>query len=104
MLLKELVNEVNNRTFPNKWTDCRRNMTTEEMIIGLARGKVLCCDRRDAPELPYLETLQELGYIGSELQELDEQSSRLRFFWIKGEITVSLDDNGDPELIEKKAS
>jgi hypothetical protein len=99
--LSDLIRDVEHQTIPNSWTDCPRKITTEEMIIGLARGRVLYCDRRDAPELPYLETLQKLGYVGAELQELDEQSSRLRFFWVKGEVTVELVD-GIPELIERK--
>lgn len=88
--LDDLIQQVEQETVANQWSDCPRVMSLEEMIIGLARGKTLCVDRRDAPELPYLLTLQRLGYVNGDLKEIDEQSSVLKFRWTNRKVTAEL--------------
>lgn len=63
-------------------TECKRNMTREQMIEGLKSGKTLNVDRCDAPELPELWELEKQGLVTSKLKEIDEQSSVLKFRWI----------------------
>jgi len=62
-------------------SNCPRVMTRDEMIEGLKRGKTLAVDRRDAPELEDLLDLQAEGLVESELIEVDEQYSVLKFRW-----------------------
>lgn len=61
--------------------DCPRVMTKEQMIAGLKAGRVLCVDRKDAPELPELLQMQRDGLVESKLVIIDEQSSVLKFRW-----------------------
>lgn len=56
-------------------------MTREEIIAGLKAGRTLCCDRRDAPDLPIVMDLQNEGLVTTELVQLDEQSSVLKVRW-----------------------
>ncbi len=63
--------------------DCRRNFSREEMIAGLMAGRTLHVDRCDAPELDDLLALEREGRVTSQLIEIDEQSSVLKFRWVK---------------------
>jgi hypothetical protein len=54
-------------------------MTKEEAMAGLEAGRVLRCDRRDEPLLPWLLELSAKGIITNELVEVDEQYSYLEF-------------------------
>lgn len=54
-------------------------MTKEEVLDGLNAGRVLRCDRRDEPLLPWLLELCDDGVLECELVELDEQSSVMEF-------------------------
>lgn len=56
------------------------DITYEQAIEGINQGRVLCIDRKDAPLLPELLEAVDKGIIDSELREIDEQSSVLRFF------------------------
>lgn len=56
------------------------DITYEQAIEGINQGRVLCIDRNDAPLLPELLDAVAMGVIDSELYEIDEQSSVLRFF------------------------
>lgn len=60
---------------------CQRNLTKEQMIVGLKAGRILAVDRRDAPELEDLRALEREGLVESRLVEIDEQSSVLQFKW-----------------------
>lgn len=60
---------------------CPRVMTKEAMIDGLKQGRVLCVDRKDAPELPELLEMERDGLVTSEMVHIDEQSSVLKFRW-----------------------
>lgn len=62
-------------------SDCPRNFSLDQIIAGLKAGRTLVVDRKDAPELPDLLTLQEQGLVESEFVEIDEQSSALKFRW-----------------------
>lgn len=62
---------------------CPRLMSKEDMIFGLQRGKTLCVDRKDAPELADLMEMEKEGWVTSELVVIDEQSSVLKFRWKK---------------------
>lgn len=59
--------------------DCPRVLTRDEIIEGLKAGRTLCVDRKDAPELEDLRGLEADGLVTSELVEIDEQSSVLKF-------------------------
>lgn len=65
-------------------SNCRRNLTTLQIIQGLKGGKVLVVDRRDAPELEDLFALEELGLVEQQFVVLDEQSSIIRWRWKEG--------------------
>jgi hypothetical protein len=60
---------------------CPRGLTKEQIIAGLKAGRTLCVDRKDAPELEDLYELQRQGLVTSQLIELDEQSSVLKWKW-----------------------
>lgn len=64
-------------------SDCPRVLTKEQMIEGLKAGRTLNVDRRDAPELPELLGMEREGLVTSELVEINEQSSVLKFRWKK---------------------
>lgn len=66
-----------------KYNDCPRNFSTTEMLEGLRAGRTLCVDRSDAPELEELLEWERRGLITSELVQIDEQSSVLKFRWRK---------------------
>lgn len=101
--LDELIAKVEEATEPNRWTDCPKVMTLEQMIIGLAVGRTLCVDRSDSPELPYLLTLQRLGYVSGHLKDIDEQSSVLKFKWTNQEVIANIPEV-QKALEHKKAS
>ncbi len=54
-------------------------MDKSEVLEGLMQGRTLNCDRKDEPLLPWLLSLVVDGVLTSELVELDEQSSVLKF-------------------------
>jgi len=56
-------------------------MEKEEIIRGLKAGRVLNCDRRDEPLLPWL--LEHPNVENSGVIQLDEQSSVIKFWWKK---------------------
>lgn len=60
---------------------CKRNFTLEQMIDGLKKGRILNVDRIDAPELPELEELERQGLVESRLVEIDQQSTKMMFWW-----------------------
>ena len=60
---------------------CPRNFTKEQIIAGLKAGRTLCMDRKDAPEYADLLELQAQGLVTSQLVEIDEQSSVLKWRW-----------------------
>lgn len=62
-------------------TDCPRNFTKDQIIEGLKAGSTLNVDRRDAPELEDLHELEKQGLVTSELKDIDDQSSVLKFRW-----------------------
>lgn len=62
-------------------TECRRNLSREQIIAGLRAGRTLNVDRRDAPELADLRELERHGLVKSRLVEIDDQSSLLEFRW-----------------------
>lgn len=62
---------------------CRRNLTKEQMIVGLKAGRSLMVDRKDAPELEDLLAMEKEGLVVSKLVTFDEQSSALKFTWNK---------------------
>jgi len=62
-------------------SDCPGNLTRDQIIEGLKSGRVLCVDRRDAPELEDLYDLQAQGLVSSALVSVDEQYSALKFWW-----------------------
>lgn len=64
-------------------SDCKRNLTKEQIIAGLKAGRSLMVDRKDAPELEDLLELEREGLVTSKLIEFDEQSSALKFTWKK---------------------
>ena len=51
------------------------------MIEMLEAGLTLCVDRKDAPELPELLEMQEQGLVTSQLVDVEEQYSVLKFRW-----------------------
>jgi hypothetical protein len=54
-------------------------MTKHEVLEGLKTGRVLRCDRRDEPLLPWL--LNHPSIEHSEVIQADEQSSYIEFQW-----------------------
>lgn len=62
---------------------CPRILSKEQIIEGLKAGRVLCIDRKDAPELEDLLELQAQGLVESRLIQIDEQASVLKFRWIR---------------------
>jgi hypothetical protein len=62
-------------------SDCPRVMTRDEMIKGLKAGRMLCVDRKDAPELPELLEMEQQGLVRMRLRDDDDQYSRLEFRW-----------------------
>lgn len=56
-------------------------MTKESVLAGLKSGRILMCDRRDEPLLPWLMSLVDAGQLNCELVEFDEQSSAMKFTW-----------------------
>lgn len=60
---------------------CPRISSKEELIAGLKAGKVACVDRRDAPELQDLIALERDGLVTSQVIEIDEQSTVIKFRW-----------------------
>lgn len=64
-------------------SDCPRNLTKAQMIVGLKAGRSLMVDRKDAPELEDLLAMEKEGLVTSELIVFDEQSSALKFRWKK---------------------
>lgn len=65
--------------------DCPRVFSKDEIIAGLKAGRTFNVDRRDAPELPDLRDLERQGLVKSRLIVIDEQSSVLKFTWVKSE-------------------
>lgn len=65
----------------DSWTDCPRNFTFAEVIVGLKTGATLCMDRIDAPERKDLEWLLNKGFVTNELKMIDDQSSVLEWKW-----------------------
>lgn len=66
---------------PENEATCPRVMTKEQIIAGLRAGKVLCVDRRDAPELEDLFDLEKQGLVEQEFVVIDEQSSVVKWRW-----------------------
>lgn len=60
-------------------------ISREQLIAGLKAGRTAVVDRRDAPELQDLLELERKGLVKSRLVEHDEQSSALKFTWLKGD-------------------
>jgi hypothetical protein len=60
---------------------CPRNFSKAAIIAGLQAGRTLVVDRKDAPELEDLRELEREGLVASELVEIDDQSSALRWRW-----------------------
>lgn len=63
--------------------NCPRRLSKEMIIAELKAGRILCVDRKDAPELQDLLELQKQGLVTSKLVEIDEQSSVAKFRWNK---------------------
>jgi hypothetical protein len=53
-------------------TDCPRNFTIDQIIIGLKKGRTFCVDRNDAPEIQDLLALEELGLVTQTTTQIDE--------------------------------
>jgi hypothetical protein len=64
-------------------SDCPRVMSKEELERGLKAGRTVVVDRGDAPELVDLLEWERQGLVKSKLVEYDEQSSALKFWWIR---------------------
>lgn len=62
---------------------CPRNMTKEQLIAGLRAGRTMVVDRRDAPELEDLFELERQGLVTQQFIQIDEQSSCIKWRWIK---------------------
>ena len=56
-------------------------MKLEEAITGLIAGRVLCFDRKDNPLLPDMYNLESIGLVSSEIVQVDEQGSVIKFRW-----------------------
>lgn len=56
-----------------------REISRDEVLAGVQAGRTLVIQRKDDPNLPMLMEMQEEGLIVSELKQLDEQSSILKF-------------------------
>jgi hypothetical protein len=61
--------------------DCPRNFTKDQIIEGLKAGRTFNIDRSDAPELDDLRELERQGLVTSQLKDIDDQSSVLKFRW-----------------------
>ena len=57
-------------------------MTKEEILSGLKSGKSLVCDRKDEPLLPWLLNHPDIENSG--VQQIDSQSSGIKFWWKEG--------------------
>lgn len=60
---------------------CPRNLSKEQIIVGLKAGRTLCVDRRDAPELEDLLELEQQGLVTQTLVQIDDQSSVAKWRW-----------------------
>ena len=57
-------------------------MMIGEVIEGLKAGRTIVIDRRDAPVLPLVLELESQGLVETEVVQIDEQSSKMRAWWI----------------------
>ena len=61
-----------------------RELPKHEILDGLKAGRTLVIQRKDDPNLPYLNELVNVGLVDNELVQYDEQGSVLKFRWIEG--------------------
>lgn len=54
-------------------------MTKKEILNGLKSGRILICDRKDDPNLPWL--LDDPRVANSGIIQEDEQTSYIKFWW-----------------------
>lgn len=58
-----------------------REWPKEELLEGFQAGRTLIVQRKDDPNLPFLRQLEREGKVTSELVQIDEQTSKLKFRW-----------------------
>jgi hypothetical protein len=58
-------------------------MTKEQVLKGLQAGRILACDRKDEPLLPWLLSHPNIEH--SDVIQLSDQYSVIKFWWKKGD-------------------